>query len=162
MSGTIYKIYCTANDKTYIGSTTQPVKNRWSSHRSMLNRNIHDNIHLQRSWNKYGEDLFVFKVVQECSVDELISTEKYWIDNTDNLFNINLNPQKSPMFGRNHTKQSRDKITLGRMKYSMEQVKVLKSIILNSSFTSKEIFDKFRISRTMVNAVRRGVAWSHI
>jgi group I intron endonuclease len=67
----IYKgIYCimnTANNKKYIGSSIN-IKDRWSGHRSALNKGVHINTHLQSAWNKYGKDKFVFYIIEEIDV----------------------------------------------------------------------------------------------
>lgn len=58
MIGT-YQIINIQNGKYYYGSTKN-LKNRWITHRSKLKQNSHINIYLQRAWNKYGEDNFIF------------------------------------------------------------------------------------------------------
>ena len=53
---------------------------RWDCHKAQLRGNYHDNPHLQNSWNKYGEENFIFEVIEvvdKCDIDE---REKYWID----------------------------------------------------------------------------------
>jgi len=48
---------------------------------------------LQKSWNKYGENNFVFKIIEYCSIENLDNREQYWIDfyNTmDRDFGYNL------------------------------------------------------------------------
>lgn len=70
--GYIYKIKNLVNDKVYIGQTTQPPKNRWNSHLSLLNRNKHDNPHLQHSFNKYGKDNFKFLVLNYATTKEVL------------------------------------------------------------------------------------------
>ena len=53
----IYKITNKINNKIYIGSSYS-ISKRISEHKYQLRRNSHPNIHLQSSWNKYGEDNF--------------------------------------------------------------------------------------------------------
>lgn len=48
----VYKIYNKINGKFYIGSSID-LGERWKSHIDELNRNVHDNFHLQNAWNKY-------------------------------------------------------------------------------------------------------------
>ena len=55
----IYCIENTINNKKYIGQSVE-IENRWSKHRSELNKNKHDNDYLQKSWNKYGEKILNF------------------------------------------------------------------------------------------------------
>lgn len=44
----VYRIYCSANEKTYVGSSVN-IRTRWNSHRSLLGRGVHENINLQRA-----------------------------------------------------------------------------------------------------------------
>jgi hypothetical protein len=50
----IYSIYCTENEKQYIGSS-KDIAQRWRDHRYELRNNKHGCYHLQNAWNKYGE-----------------------------------------------------------------------------------------------------------
>jgi group I intron endonuclease len=67
----IYRITNMINNKYYIGSAESFARREWQ-HRNDLKRGVHKNPHLQASWNKYGEDAFVFEVLEE--VPEGIST----------------------------------------------------------------------------------------
>lgn len=77
----IYLITNTTDGKVYVGSAAQGFKKRWDSHRSLLRRGKHDNRHLQRAWDKYGEDVFVFSVVEfVVDVGLILQREQAWID----------------------------------------------------------------------------------
>lgn len=67
MTQVIYKIVNLVNDKFYIGSTTNK-KVRFRQHRKLLRGNRHHCKHLQAAWNKYGEEKFDFRVVEEVPV----------------------------------------------------------------------------------------------
>lgn len=64
MSQVIYKIVNLVNDKFYVGSTIHK-KVRFRQHRKLLRGNRHHCKHLQAAWNKYGEEKFDFRVVEE-------------------------------------------------------------------------------------------------
>lgn len=83
----IYKITNIINDKFYIGSANN-LSHRKSTHLYDLRNNKHRNIHLQRSYNKHGENSFIFSVVERCEVDELIEREQFYIDSLNPYFNI--------------------------------------------------------------------------
>ena len=84
----IYQILNKINGKSYIGSSIN-IKSRFHDHLKNLRRNTHDNIHLQRSWNKHGECNFIFEMIEPVSsVKNLIAREQWWIDNTENKYNI--------------------------------------------------------------------------
>lgn len=54
MRNKICGIYCIENilnDRKYIGQSVD-IQMRFYGHKSKLNRNIHDNQHLQFAWNK--------------------------------------------------------------------------------------------------------------
>lgn len=71
----VYKIVNTKNKKIYIGSTTDSFKRRLRTHINKLRINKHPNSHLQSSWNKYGEDVFEFQIL-EC------------LENNDSIFDL--------------------------------------------------------------------------
>lgn len=75
----IYKITCIANDKVYIGSTNDFYE-RWIAHRSQLRRKMHCNSHLQRAWDKYGEQSFAFEIIEFVMPFVLLDREQYWLD----------------------------------------------------------------------------------
>lgn len=64
----IYKISFNGCDRVYIGSTLNYYR-RKSQHLYKLRRNNHDNIKLQKAYNKYGESNFIFEVL-ECFLTE--------------------------------------------------------------------------------------------
>lgn len=64
MTQVIYKIVNLVNDKFYVGSTVNK-KVRFRQHRKLLRGNRHHCKHLQAAWNKYGEEKFDFRVVEE-------------------------------------------------------------------------------------------------
>jgi predicted GIY-YIG superfamily endonuclease len=71
----IYYIINKINKKTYIGSSCD-IKRRWRHHRQNLNQGIHHCVYLQRAWNKYGKNNFIFRVYQKCDRENLIKTEQ--------------------------------------------------------------------------------------
>jgi group I intron endonuclease len=75
----IYKITNNKNGKVYIGSSVN-IESRKYKHFWMLNNNIHDNTHLQNSYNKDDKNLFVFEIIEYCPVESLINRENYHID----------------------------------------------------------------------------------
>lgn len=62
----IYEILNTVNGKRYIGSAKN-FKVRWGEHRSLLRRKCHHSIHLQRAWDKHGEQSFIFQAILACT-----------------------------------------------------------------------------------------------
>lgn len=91
-TGVIYCIVNKINEKVYVGQTID-LRSRWNSHKSYLRNNTHNNQHLNRSWNKYGEDSFEFKVIEEgVELEKLTEREDFWIkkyNSTDDKFGYN-------------------------------------------------------------------------
>ena len=76
----VYMIKCLINGKVYIGKSND-VKRRWREHKSRLKRNNHENEKLQYDWNKYGEDNFKFKLIENYDNEEFgIELEKKYIN----------------------------------------------------------------------------------
>lgn len=76
----IYAITNLENGKAYIGST-KDLEKRWDEHRRALLHGDHYNPYLQRSWDKYGEDVFKFMICEYVdNLEQLIEREQYWLD----------------------------------------------------------------------------------
>ena len=106
----IYKIICLSNNKIYIGSSNNIYK-RWNEHIWELNNNKHDNKHLQRAWDKYGQDNFIFEIIEECNIEDKLYREQYYLDlyksyDRDIGFNISKNAL-APMDGRKHSEETK-------------------------------------------------------
>jgi hypothetical protein len=115
----IYIIVNTINKKCYIGSAVS-IKQRFTQHRRLLRQNRHFNIHLQASWNKYGEQAFKFELLERGPVNELVKAEQYWID-----FLEVTNPKKgynkraiaSTNLGIKASEETRKKLSLAHIGY---------------------------------------------
>ena len=75
----IYGILNTVNGLWYVGQS-QDIRKRWQQHKNGLQKNKHENSHLQAAWNKYGSESFSFIVLCECSENDLDDKEIFWID----------------------------------------------------------------------------------
>ena len=75
----IYMIRNKVNGKIYIGQAVDIEGDRWIRHRRELRDNKHYNEHLQRSWDKYGEESFEFSILLECEESDLNMYEQYYI-----------------------------------------------------------------------------------
>ncbi len=79
MSAGVYMIYCWGNGKAYIGSSSN-MSRRLANHRHYLRSGKHGNAHLQRAWDRYGEDSFSMGVLHVCSAAEKLIAEQVWLD----------------------------------------------------------------------------------
>lgn len=85
------------NNKCYVGSSKN-IKSRKYQHTKELRDGVHHNSHLQASWNRYGEDKFLFTVLEKV-IDkaDLHDRELYWMQVKQSLnreFGYNLGMPK--------------------------------------------------------------------
>ena len=90
----IYKITTTNNNKIYIGQSTN-VEKRWKYHLKKFSENKHNNPYMQNVFNKYGEKVFKFEIIEECKLEELNDREQYWIEcfggvNSKDNYNVRM------------------------------------------------------------------------
>lgn len=83
----IYKIENTVTGKCYIGSALYFAA-RWSTHRHHLHQGRHHSRYLQRAWNKYGPDAFVFSKLIVCKREDLLFYEQLCLDAYKPAYNI--------------------------------------------------------------------------
>lgn len=140
MKSGIYIIRNTINDKIYIGSAVS-FKQRFIKHKSDLKLNQHHSIYLQRSWNKYGKDKFIFEIVEYVEdKTKLIEREQRWLD----FFNPEYNtcPTAGNSLGYKHTDKSK-KIMSDKKKRKVDQFD------LNGNFI--KTFDGIHIAQKELN-----------
>jgi group I intron endonuclease len=76
----IYQWVNTSNNKIYIGSAFN-FKSRKRAHLGELRRNVHHSDHLQAAFNKYGEGIFEFQILEEVTDKNLLKErEQYYLD----------------------------------------------------------------------------------
>ena len=97
----IYKITCTVNNKIYIGQSIDALS-RLYAHRSRLKKNKHENTYIQEEFNKYGQDKFIFELIEECKPEELEEKEKYYIKKLQTYkkeigYNVRLGKADTPV-----------------------------------------------------------------
>lgn len=84
----IYEIRNVKTNTLYIGCT-KSIDTRWKEHKTKLNANTHENLYLQRAWNKYGSEMFKFTKIQTVSnKKEMFDLEKILISECSNKYNI--------------------------------------------------------------------------
>jgi len=92
----VYEIVNIITNERYIGSASRVGKSnslsgfyvRFDKHKLLLKTNKHYNIHLQRSYNKYGENNFNFNVLSICPPEYCIKLEQWFLDNLKPEYNI--------------------------------------------------------------------------
>lgn len=74
----VYCILCLKNRKIYIGQSVN-IKKRFVNHRYMLRKGTHNNKNLQKAWNKYGQEMFKFFLIEETTKKAIHKRELWWI-----------------------------------------------------------------------------------
>jgi group I intron endonuclease len=106
----VYSITNTINGRVYVGSSAR-FRRRKYEHLRLLRRGEHDNDHLQKAWNKYGERAFEFRFELGVHESLLLWVEKIYIDANEDGYNIAKQPTSS-MRGRKHKPESRALMSL--------------------------------------------------
>ena len=86
----IYYIKCKVTGAIYIGKS-ENIYRRFNRHKYELCRNNHKNMYLQRAYNKYGEDSFIWGIIEECNSADLNFKERYYIKLYKDMGNILYN-----------------------------------------------------------------------
>lgn len=113
MKSGIYVIENLLNGKKYVGSAKN-IDKRWYQHKYTLNNNIHDNLYLQKAWNKYGENNFKFMIIENVDFQKLIEQEQYYIklyDVCNRKCGYNLAPNAGSSLGFKFSNESRIKMS---------------------------------------------------
>jgi len=110
----IYRITNMANGKFYIGSADSFARREWQ-HKYALRRKEHKNPHLQASWDKHGEEMFVFEVVEQIpeGEDQLAWEDKWLRDcvGKPDCYNVNT-LATAPRLGIEHSDESKARISI--------------------------------------------------
>lgn len=111
----IYQIRNILNNKRYIGSSNNLLKRR-TAHATKLKMNYHPNDILQNAYNKYGDENFVFEVVEFCNVVDLVDRENFYINLykvCDKDFGYNICPDAEHHLTSDITKEKLRQNALG-------------------------------------------------
>lgn len=185
MDSGIYIIRNTVNGKVYIGQSRR-ISNREYSHFRTLEKGTHYNKHLQRSYNTYGRDAFVFEVIEWCDVSELDEREKYYIKKYDSM-NINKGYNNegggnvgkevsermreakrganNPMYGKKPSEETKEKMRKAsrghNTKLTEEQVYQLKEDLVNG-IPQKEVAEKYGLTVAAVGKIQSCKNWGYV
>lgn len=124
----IYQITNTVSQKRYIGSAVN-INSRFNSHISKLNKNRHENNHIQKSYNKHGKENFKFEILAKCPKEYLLKMEQWFIDNIKPEYNI-CKVAGSPL-GYRHTESSIKKMSDAGIGRKLSEETKQKRIIKN-------------------------------
>jgi group I intron endonuclease len=100
----IYRIRNLINEKCYYGSSKN-IEKRWKTHLNQLRNKKHINCILQSAWEKYGENNFIFEIVEECEIQSLFDIEQKYIDSLGE-YNIGLKASGGDNISKNPNKNT--------------------------------------------------------
>jgi group I intron endonuclease len=161
MARGIYKIINVVNNKFYVGSAVD-LKRRKTRHFSELRNGKHNNKHLQAAWLKYGEQAFVFVVVEALPDDaDLLAAENVWLKEhvgKDYCYNIGVDATAphlgmsgplSPTWGRKHTEDVKLRIGVAsKARVQSEEEKTKRRATMRGKPQSAEV--RAKISATLM------------
>lgn len=104
----IYMFFNMESGKRYVGSSVD-IYNRAHEHLHNLRNNKSHNKHWQSSWNKYGEDAFIFSVLEYCDESIRFEREQYYINTLKPEYNLTLNVVAN--FGHTPSEETKEKIS---------------------------------------------------
>lgn len=142
----IYKITNNITGNFYIGSSNN-IFRRFREHKNVAFNIKSKNYKypIYRAIRKYGIDNFKFEVLEKLNEEtDLINREKYWFNKLKPYYN-QIEPVKTPGFHKNHTDETKDKISRNNCKYWQGKKlpeNMIKSIIEGNKIKRKQIIMK--------------------
>lgn len=147
----IYCIKNNKNNKVYIGQSID-IEKRKIGHFYKLNHNLHENEHLQNSFNKYGSECFSFCVISECLREDLNCLETKYIEEynaCNSSYGYNL---RSGGSNPSIAEETRYKLLLAKAKMTIEDVSEIKDMLFKG-IDRKHIMKIFSISKGSLDAI---------
>jgi group I intron endonuclease len=132
----IYQIRNIENNKVYIGSSMD-VKIRWNAHKNTLNRNSHHSSKLQKDWNEYGEEAFVFEILEEIkeeTKEELLAIEQEYINKHQAYISGYNMTQYASSLKKKYTLKKNNQTEITNMKGTIRKIGNSLGLILPSIF----------------------------
>lgn len=135
----VYGIINILTSKKYIGSTSNFAR-RKSEHLSQLRKNKHHSQHLQRAWNKYGEENFRFVILEKLKKeDNCYDIEQLYLDKYKPYLNKN---------GYNCSKNAKESTTQrGKAVYQIDKTGIIINEFVNLAVAGiKTGYSRYAIS----------------
>ena len=125
----IYQIRNIINEHIYIGSSHN-IEERFKRHKRDLYNQTHHSIYLQRAYNKYGINNFVYEIIEEVYIEkDLLDREQYYIDKLNPQYNVSTKAtncvlcgvqngmygKQSAFKGKSHTESAKQRIAQGHV-----------------------------------------------
>lgn len=185
MKSGIYIIENIANTKKYVGQSIN-VKTRIGKHKSYLKSGKHENIHLQRAYDKYGLESFTFEIVEYCPIELLDERERYYISFYKTIdYNLGYNLESggnegkivseltrlkkvgrnNPMFGKKKTKEEKENLSIiargQNSKLTEKDVVKIKELLIKG-VSQGEISEKFNVHYSTISKIATFKNWGYL
>ena len=175
-------VYCIKNidnGKSYIGSSVR-LNRRLVEHKSRLRHGHHGNQHLQRAWDKYGEDAFATEILLELDtdIDTLRVIERMYLHNLEPEYNMHMYPTRNYMYGRTgdkhpnfgkvmfrqpHSEESKKLMSVNHPGRKLDELKVenIKALYKQGNITHKELAEMYSVDQSLITRIINGKKWKH-
>lgn len=185
MKSGVYCIKNIKNNKVYIGQSININRRRYD-HKRLLEQGKHNNIYLQREFNKYGSDSFTFEIIKYCPIEELDNCEIQLIKELqcmDNKYGYNMESggnknkivseatrqkkvgRNNPMYGVKLSNARIEQLRVANRGNSdllnKEDVKVIKSRLVNGERNS-DIARDYGVVNSTIDKIANGTNWAWV
>lgn len=109
------------NGKRYVGSS-KDLYNRLHEHLHNFKNNKAHNKYFQSSWNKYGEDMFIYGILEYCEENVRFVREQHYIDSLNPEYNLTKNVIANLGYSPNEDVRQKISDTL-KSKYASGEIK---------------------------------------
>ena len=133
----IYRIDCNGIC-LYVGQSLN-LRDRRVSHLRKLRKNKHDNVYLQRMYNKYAND-FIFSKIEECPSEKLTEREIFWINKLNPLCNMQIPSDSTHFTVTDRTRKKMSEVSKKRMTPEMRK-KI--SVRTKEAMHRQDVWDRF-------------------
>lgn len=149
----IYKITNKKNGHSYIGQAKNIDRRIYFHLLSTITETRSDyNYPLHIAIRKYGLDAFELDILEKCSIKDLNSKEQYWIKFYHTY-------KQDPEYSGGYNLTAGGKQSIRHIKLTEAEAIKIKTLLLETSLTTQEIADSFKITRDYVNRINVGDAW---
>jgi hypothetical protein len=138
----IYRIVNTKTLQIYIGETTVGIY-RWGKHKSNLRRQKHESPALQEDWNKYGEEAFVFEIIEELPCDT----------------SRDLLLKKEEKYIKQYLNEGKLLYNVKRSKLTRDQARTMRKEYAAGGITQRQLAKKYGVSLGNTNHIIHNKSW---
>ncbi len=162
--GGIYKITNKKNGKFYVGSSNNLDK-RWKQHLYELLHKKHYNPYLQKTWNKYGKNIFNFEILEYIKNNKkLLLIEQKYINKLSPVYNLcptagsrlgMVTPLKTRKklrlanLGKPHDRERKNAISKGKLRFYREHPEAVELARIKSTGFKKSLKTKRKHSEAI-------------